>query len=97
MSDNPNSTTLSPSGTPTPPPTTSRPPLRMRTVVVGLVALAVSITTLINQLTSIDIPSEAVTLAVLLGAGGLLLASGILAAIREQRVQHERSDPYGRP
>lgn len=80
----------SPSATRTP-----RSPLRMRTMVIGLVALAVSVTTLITELTSIDIPAKAVTLTVLLGAGGLLLASGILSAVREQRLQHEQADPYG--
>lgn len=74
---------------------TSRPPVRMRTMVIGLVALAISVTTLLNQLTSIEIPAKAVTLTVLIGAGGLLLASGILSAVREQRVHHELSDPYG--
>lgn len=80
---------LSPTGT------LSRPGVRMRTVVTGLVALAISTATLLNQLTEIDIPAQAVTLTILIGAGVLLLGSGVLAAVREQRQQHEQADPYG--
>jgi hypothetical protein len=63
----------------------------MRTVVVGLIALAISVSVLLDTLTSIDIPAKTLALAVLLGAGALLLGSGIAAAVREQKAQ--RQDP----
>jgi len=78
---------------PTPVPTTPRvahsPGIRMRTVVVGLIALAISVSVLLGTVTSIDIPAKTLALAVLLGAGALLLGSGIAAAVREQRAQHQ--------
>jgi len=73
---------------------TPRPGIRMRTVVIGLVALTISATVLLDALTALDINGGMVALAVLIGAGLLLLASGILAAVREQRQAQQQDDPY---
>jgi len=73
---------------------THRPGIRMRTVVIGLVALTISATVLLDALTDLDINGGIVALAVLIGAGLLLLASGILAAVREQRQAQQQDDPY---
>jgi len=60
----------------------------------GLVALTISATVLLDALTALDINGGMVALAVLIGAGLLLLASGILAAVREQRQAQQQDDPY---
>ncbi len=77
---------------PTPPKSPHSPGLRMRTVVVGLIALVISVSVLLDKLTTIDLPARTLTLTVLLGAGALLLGSGIAAAVREQKAQHQLSD-----
>jgi hypothetical protein len=59
--------------------------VRVRTVVFGLVALAVSVTVLVSTLTSVRVDSGIVTLVVLLGAGAALLGAGIAAAVKESR------------
>jgi len=66
--------------------------LRMRTVVLGLIALAVSASVLLSTWGSVDVPPRAVALAVLIGAGVLLLGNGIATAVREQR-QRVTDDP----
>lgn len=81
----------------TPAPSGQRPGIRMRTIVAGLIALTISATILLDALTSIDINGGLVALAVLIGAGVLLLASGIMAAVREQRQAQQQSDPYQQP
>jgi uncharacterized membrane protein len=63
--------------------------LRMRTVVLGLIALAVSVSLLVGALTSFSIPAGTLFLAVLIVSGLLLLGSGIASAIREQRAQYD--------
>jgi uncharacterized membrane protein len=64
----------------------------MRTVVLGLIALAVSASVLLSTWGSVDVPPRAVALAVLIGAGVLLLGNGIATAVREQR-QRVTDDP----
>jgi hypothetical protein len=81
----------------TPAPVGQHPGIRMRTIVAGLVALTISATILLDALTGIDIDGGLVALAVLIGAGVLLLASGIMAAVREQRQAQQQSDPYQQP
>ncbi len=71
--------------------------LRMRTVVAGLIALAISVSVLLDRLTSIDIPAQTLALGVLIIAGVLLLGSGIAAAVREQRAQAQAQDPFSTP
>jgi hypothetical protein len=59
--------------------------MRARTVVFGLVMLAISGSVLVATLTTIQVQAGVVTLAVLLGAGGVLFAGGLSAAVREMR------------
>jgi hypothetical protein len=57
--------------------------IRFRTIVFGLAALAVAGVVLVATLADITVNGTAVALAVLIGAGALLLAAGVLAAVRE--------------
>jgi hypothetical protein len=66
----------------------------MRTVVAGLIALAVSASLLVDDLTDVVVPSRVLALGVLIGAGVLLLGNGIATAVREQRLRAEEQDPY---
>ncbi len=66
------------------PPATRRP--RMRTLVFGLVLLTVSGTATIRLLTHVHVDYGVVLLVLLLVAGALLLAGGVLGAAREARV-----------
>jgi hypothetical protein len=59
--------------------------IRVRTVVFGLVALAVSVSVLVSTLTSVRVDRGVVSLVVLLGAGAALLGAGIAAAVKESR------------
>ncbi len=68
--------------------------IRMRTVVAGLIALAVSASLLVEDLTTLTVPTKALALGVLIGAGLLLLGNGIATAVREQRARGEEADPY---
>ena len=58
---------------------------RMRTLVFGLVLLTVSATTSIRLLTDVHVDYGIVLLALLLVAGAMLLAGGVLGAARETR------------
>jgi hypothetical protein len=58
---------------------------RIRTVVFGLVMLAVAGTVLVGQIADISIDGGAVALVVLVLAGLALLAGGIAAAAKEAR------------
>jgi hypothetical protein len=58
---------------------------RMRTLVLGLVLLAVSVTTSIRLLTDVHVDDGIVLLVLLLVAGALLLGGGVLGAAREAR------------
>ena len=62
----------------------SRAP-RMRTLVLGLVLAAVSVTSLVRLLTDVRVDDGAVALAVLIVAGLLLVGGGIVAATRDAR------------
>jgi hypothetical protein len=62
---------------------------RMRTVVLGLVLAAVSVTSLVRLLTDTQVDDGAVALAVLIVAGLLLLGGGLLAAARDAREAHD--------
>jgi hypothetical protein len=66
------------------PPARSRG-LRMRTLVLGLVLLAISVTTTIRLLTDVHVDNGVVLLVLLLAAGALLLGGGVLGATREAR------------
>ena len=68
-----------------PPHPRSRGP-RMRTLVLGLVLLAISGTTAVRLLTDIHVDNGVVALVLLLVAGALLLGGGVLGAAREARV-----------
>jgi hypothetical protein len=59
--------------------------LRMRTLVLGLVLLAVSATTVVRLLTDVHVDDGIVLLVLLLVAGALLLGGGVLGAAREAR------------
>ena len=58
---------------------------RMRTLVFGLVLLTVSGTTAIRLLTHVHVDYGVVLLVLLLVAGAMLLAGGVLGAAREAR------------
>jgi hypothetical protein len=59
---------------------------RMRTLVFGLVLLTVSGTATIRLLTHVHVDYGVVLLVLLLVAGALLLAGGVLGAAREARI-----------
>ena len=58
---------------------------RVRTVVFGLVMLAISVTSLVTLLTPVHLDAATVGLALLIGAGAALLLGGLSAAIRDVR------------
>ena len=62
---------------------------RMRTLVLGLVLLAVSVTTSLRLLTNVHVDDGIVLLVLLLVAGALLLGGGILGAAREAGVRRD--------
>jgi hypothetical protein len=64
--------------------------IRMRTVVLGLVLLAVSVTSLIRVLTDVSIDDSLVVLILLVVAGALLLGGGVASAAREARGSRAR-------
>ena len=66
------------------PPATRGP--RMRTLVFGLVLLTVSGTATVRLLTHVHVDYGVVLLVLLLVAGALLLAGGVLGAAREARI-----------
>jgi hypothetical protein len=57
----------------------------MRTLVLGLVLLAVSVTTSLRLLTHVHVDDGIVLLVLLLVAGALLLGGGVIGATREAR------------
>jgi hypothetical protein len=59
--------------------------VRMRTLVLGLVLLAVSAITAVRLLTDVHLDDGVVLLVLLLVAGALLLGGGVLGAAREAR------------
>ncbi len=71
-----------------PAPVAARGP-RMRTLVLGLVLLAVSVTTAIRLFTHVHVDDGIVLLVLLLVAGALLLGGGVLGAAREARVRRD--------
>jgi hypothetical protein len=71
-----------------PPRSVSRAP-RMRTLVLGLVLLAVSVTTSLRLLTDVHVDDGIVVLVLLLVAGALLLGGGVLGAAREARFRRD--------
>jgi hypothetical protein len=63
---------------------------RMRTIVFGLVLLAISITGLVRMLTDVHVDDAAVLLTLLIVAGALLLGGGVASAVRESRMGRRR-------
>jgi hypothetical protein len=76
-----------------PPPVRSQPVARrsprMRTLVLGLVLAAVSVTTLVHLLTDVNVDGGAVALGVILVAGVLLVAGGVASATRDARATRD--------
>jgi hypothetical protein len=64
--------------------------IRMRTVVLGLVLLAISATSLLRVLTDVRIDDSLVLLILLVVAGALLLGAGVASAAREARSGRSR-------
>lgn len=62
-----------------------RRPLRVRTLVFGLVMLAISVVSLVALTTDVHVDSGVVGLGLLIGAGAALVAGGVAAAMREAR------------
>lgn len=58
---------------------------RIRTIVVGLVLLAISVLSLLTLLADVRVDGGAVGLALLIGAGAALVAGGVAAAAREAK------------
>jgi hypothetical protein len=83
-----------PVATPTTPPEEPEPRMprgiRMRTVVLGLVLLAISATSLLRVLTDVRIDDSLVLLILLVVAGALLLGAGVASAAREARSGRSR-------
>ena len=71
-----------------PPGITRRGP-RTRTLVFGLVLLAVSVTTSLRLLTQVHVDDGIVLLVLLLVAGALLLGGGVIGATREARAPRD--------
>jgi predicted phage tail protein len=63
----------------------ARRSVRVRTVVFGLVMMAVSVVAQVGLLTSVRIDGGVVALTLLIGAGAALLLGGLSAAIRDVR------------
>lgn len=61
----------------------ARRPMRLRTVVFGLVLLSVAALSLIGALTEVRLSPSLVAVAILVGAGFVLVAGGLSAALRE--------------
>ena len=59
--------------------------VRIRTIVVGLVMLTISIVTLVALTTGVRVDGSAIGLLLLLGAGAVLVAGGAASAMREAR------------
>ena len=57
----------------------------LRTVVLGLSLLAISVLVLLTQLASVQVDATAVLLVLLLAAGAALVAGAVAAAVRESR------------
>ncbi len=70
------------------------PGVRMRTVVTGMIAAMIGSTVMIGELTSRTVPFKVLALIVLIVSGVLLLGSGIVSAILEQRQRYRDADPY---
>lgn len=66
-------------------PVSERPGLRVRTVVFGLVLLAIAGTTLVGVLTDVSVDGGAVFLVLLVLAGIALLGGGLAAAVKEAK------------
>ena len=59
--------------------------IRVRTLVFGLVLLAISASVLVTLMSTVQVDATAVALVVLIGAGAALIAGGLAAAVREAR------------
>ena len=62
----------------------TRSRFRVRTVVVGLIALAVSGAVLLSNLTSVSVDGGTVALLVVLATGAALLAEGLVSVRRSR-------------
>jgi uncharacterized membrane protein YhaH (DUF805 family) len=60
-------------------------PIRVRTVVVGLVAIAISIAVIVSRLTDTHVDGGIVALLVVLTTGAGMLTTGIVNAVRSRR------------
>jgi hypothetical protein len=63
----------------------TRRPVRVRTVVFGLVLLAISVVSLVALLTDVRVDDGVVSVSLLIGAGIALVAGGVAAAVREAK------------
>lgn len=59
--------------------------VRVRTVVFGLVMLAVAVLSLLSVLTSVRLQGGVLALGILVGAGAALVLGGLTAAVRDVR------------
>lgn len=60
-------------------------PVRVPTVVAGLVALAISLAVIVSRLTNTHVDGGLVALLVVLATGAVMVATGILSAVRSRR------------
>lgn len=75
-------------------------PIRMRTVVVGLLAIGYAVVTLLRVLAGVTVNDSTMAVTALVGAGVLLLLSGIRAALHEHRDHpddHSGAQPGAQP
>lgn len=66
-------------------PARTRRPVRVRTVVFGLVLLAISVVSLVALLTDVRVDGGVVGVSLLIGAGIALVTGGVAAAVREAK------------
>jgi hypothetical protein len=84
--DPPTVTTPPPAPQPGPVTAPDRAParlMRLRTVIFGLMLLAVSVLSVIGATTEVPLSASWVAVAILVGAGFVLVAGGLSAALRE--------------
>jgi hypothetical protein len=69
--------------------------VRVRTVVFGLVLLAISVTVGVSIVSDVRVDAAAVGLALFIGAGLALVGGGLASAVRETRSRTGEEPPYG--
>jgi len=82
MSTDPTGT--APTGT-APTGTARNTPMRVRTVVVGLIAIAISVAVIVSRLTRTHVDGGIVALLVVLTTGAVMVTAGVVSVVRSRR------------